>query len=267
MRAQYNSRIVGLSTRPALIKSQSYILTAWNPPRPTTSKSECLLRQQNINFVSPRDCCSQHCAQTFPRDKIKSLRERMYVGTSFRFQCHMKLDIHRQSRTLGDGQKVVILEGLDVCHNAWRHIMGVSEFTFYRYAKYASQNMVVQLHGNSDLQKPRAHTIQATTTLRCILEKSADNLPHRSHVLSSSEKVVTKVLPATWKWKDTVPELNKVNTSFRLKKVFELNVDKIRRRSFEEYEAKKPGDNFARCSSCDKYHSLRKLHQLGTQAA
>ena len=111
----------------------------------------------------------------------------------------MKLDVHRQSRTLGDGQKVVTLEGLDVCHNAWRHIMGVSESTFYRYAKYASQNMVAQLHGNSGLQKPRAHTVQATTTLRRILEKSADHMPHRSRVLSSGEKVVTKVLPATWK--------------------------------------------------------------------
>ena len=109
----------------------------------------------------------------------------------------MKLDIHRQSCTVGDGRKVVTLEGLDVCHNAWRHIMGVSESTFYHYAKYASQNMVAQLHGNSRLRKPRPHTIHAIATLRCILEKSADHMPHRSRVLSSGEKVVTKVLPAT----------------------------------------------------------------------
>ena len=133
---------------------------------------------------------------------------------------------------------------------------GVSESTFYRYARYASQNMVAQLYGNSGLQKPRTHTVQATPTLRCILEKSADHMLHRSRVLSSGEKVVTKVLPATWKWKDTIPKLNEVNTSFGLKNVSESNVNKIRRRSFEEYEAKKPGDNFARCSSCDKYHSL-----------
>ena len=107
--------------------------------------------------------------------------------------------------------------------------MGVSESTFYRYAKYASQNMVAQLHGNLGLQKPRAHIVQATATLRCVLEKSAYHVPHRSRVLSSGEKVVTKVLPATWKWKDTVPELNEVNTSFELKKVSESNVNKIRR--------------------------------------
>ena len=62
LRAQYNSRIAGVSTGPSLTKSQPYTSTARNPLRPTTTKSDCLLRQQNINFVSTRDCCSQHCA-------------------------------------------------------------------------------------------------------------------------------------------------------------------------------------------------------------
>ena len=151
LRAEYNSRIAGVSIGPSLIRTRPYSSTARNPPCPTTTKFECLLQQQNINFVSTKDCCSQHCAQIFPRDKIKSLRERMYIGTSFQFRCHMKLDVHQQSRTLGNGRKVVTLEGLDVCHIASRHIMGVSESTFYRYARYASQNMVAQLHGNSRL--------------------------------------------------------------------------------------------------------------------
>ena len=50
--------------------------------------------------------------------------------------------------------------------------------------------------------------------------------------------------------------MNEVNTSFGLKEVLLSNLSKIRRRSFEEYDAKRPGDNFAWCSSCDKYHSL-----------
>ena len=97
--------------------------------------------------------------------------------------------------------------------------MGVLESTFYRYAKYVSQNMVVQLHGNSGLRKPREYTIQATAIVRCILEKFADHIPHRSCVLSYDDKVVTKVLPATWKWKDTIRKLNEVKASFRLKEV------------------------------------------------
>ena len=145
--------------------------------------------------------------------------------------------------------------------------MAVPESTFYRYMKFASQDEVAQLHGNTGLRKPRSHTVQATATLRCILERSADHMPHRTRVLSTGDTVVAKVLPPTWRWKEAIPELNEVNSSFGLREVSLSNLSKIRRRSFEEYDAKRPGDNFARCSSCDKYHSIRKLHQPGTQAA
>ena len=126
--------------------------------------------------------------------------------------------------------------------------------------------MVAHLHGNSRLHKPRMHIIQTIATLKCILEISMDHMPHRSHVLSSGDKVVIEVLLAIWKWKDTIPELNNVNASFGLKEVSKSNVKKIRRRNFEKYDAKKLGDNSAWCSSCDKYHLLRKLHQTMTQA-
>ena len=148
--------------------------------------------------------CYQWCMQTFPKENIKILCERMYVGT-FQFRCHMKLDVHQQSHTQRDGEKVVTLKGLDVCHKAWKHIMGVPKSTFYHYAKYALQNMVTQLHGNSGLYKPRPHTIRATATFRCILEKSTHHMPHRSCVLSFGDKVVTKIFSAIWKWKDTSP--------------------------------------------------------------
>ena len=67
--------------------------------------------------------------------------------------------------------------------------------------------------------------------------------------------MVSKVLLATRKWKDTIPEVNEVNTSFGLKEVSLSNLSKIRQHSFEEYDAKRPRDNFARCSSCDNYLS------------
>ena len=44
LRAQYNSRIVGVSTGPALTRTRPYSSTARNPPCPTTTKSKCLLR-------------------------------------------------------------------------------------------------------------------------------------------------------------------------------------------------------------------------------
>ncbi len=145
--------------------------------------------------------------------------------------------------------------------------MGVPESTFYRYANYAAVGRAAQEHGNMGLRKPRDHTVQATATLRCILDKSADHMPHRSRVLTSGEKVIAKVLPSTWKWKDSIPELNEVNSSFGLKDVSPSTLSKIRKLNFQEYDAKKPGDNFARCAACDRYHSLRKATTPHSQGA
>ena len=137
LRAKYNSRIALLSTGHVTRKSRPYTSTSRNPPRPMSTKFASLLVHQDINFVATKDCCLHRCTQTFPREKIRTLREWIYIGTSFQFRCHMKLDVHQQSRTESDGRKVVTLEGLDVCHSTWRHIMEVSESTFYQYAKYA----------------------------------------------------------------------------------------------------------------------------------
>jgi hypothetical protein len=46
------------------------------------------------------------------------------------------------------------LEGEDVYLAAWRHIMGVPETTFYRYAGYAAKGQPAQKHGNCGLLKP-----------------------------------------------------------------------------------------------------------------
>ena len=123
--------------------------------------------------------------------------------------------------------------------------MDEPETTFYRYAGYAYRGQLVQKHGNSGLLKPRAHTVQAMATLRCILDRFVDHMPHRSRMLLSSEKVVSKVLPAMWKWKESMLELNTVNSAFGLKDVSISHLSKIRKMNFPEYDAKKPGDNFA----------------------
>ena len=106
--------------------------------------------------------------------------------------------------------------------------MAIPESTFYRYAKHAAENMVAQMHRNTGLRKPKPHSIQATATIQCILDKSIVHMPYRSRVMASGKKVVSKVLPATWKWKETIPEVNEVNTSFGLKEVPLSNLSKIR---------------------------------------
>ena len=266
LRDNYNRHQASL-TQPSSARSSRYTSTVRNPPRETSIKSQQLLTQDSINSVSSKVCCSKNCVQPFPRDKIRAFRERMYQGTSFQFRFHMKMDIHRQIHRDSQNRRVVTIEGIDVCVRAWMHIAGVPEATFYRYQTYAVQGRQAHPHGNSGIRKPRNHTVQATATLRCILEKSADHMPHRTRTLKSGEKVVSMILPATFQWKDTIPELNRVNAAFGLKDVSPSNLSKIRTSTFSEFDAKKPGDNFARCATCDKYHSLRRGSIAGSQQA
>jgi hypothetical protein len=90
-------------------------------------------------------------------------------------------------------------------------------------------------------------------------------MPHRSQTLASRKKVVLKVLPAMWKWKESIPEINTVNSAFVLKEFLILHLSKIRKLNFLEYDPKKPRDNFARCSICDRLHSLCRTSTLESQ--
>jgi hypothetical protein len=190
----------------------------------------------------------------------------MYLQTDFEFNNHLKLDVHRQIHADVEGRWVVTLEGEDVCLVAWRHIMGVPETTFYHYTGYATDGRSAQKHGNSGFLKPREHSVQTTATLRCILDRSANHMPHRTRTLPSGEKLVSKVLPATWKWKESILEINIVNSAFGLKDLSLANLSKIRKLNFSEYDSKKPGDNFAQCSTCDRLYFLWKVAISGSQA-
>ena len=108
------------------------------------------------------------------------------------------------------------------------------------------------------MHKPRKHTLQATAILKSLLEKAADHMPHRSHTTPSGEKVVAMVMPASFTWKQTIPEINRTNACFGLKEVSPSNVSKIKKLNFPQYSTKKPGDNFARCSTCDRLNTLKQ---------
>lgn len=76
------------------------------------------------------------------------------------------------------------------------------------------------------------------------------------------------ILPATWKWKEAILKpTTGVNAVFGLKEVPPSNLSKIRKVNFPHNDAKKPGDNFACSSNCDRYHSLRRGATVGSQQA
>ena len=90
------------------------------------------------------------------------------------------------------------------------------------------------------LHKPRSHTLEATATLGAILDRHADHMPHKTCVPLSREKIVAKVLPENFKWKDQIPLIDEHLTDCELPLLSTSNLSKIRRLSYPEYYAKKP---------------------------
>ena len=110
----------------------------------------------------------------------------------------MKTEVHRAVHRDARGRRMVTVEGISVCMRAWMHISGVPQATFYRYQGYARANREASEHGNTGLAKPRKHTQQATATLKCILEKEADHMPHCTRTTKFGEKVLSMILPASF---------------------------------------------------------------------
>jgi hypothetical protein len=110
----------------------------------------------------------------------------------------MKTEVHRQIHRDARGRRMVTVEEINVCLRAWMHIAGVAESTFYRYTKYMKDNREAKDHGNMGLLKPREHTEQATASLKCILDKEADHMPHRTRTLKAGDKIVSRILPASF---------------------------------------------------------------------
>ena len=65
-------------------------------------------------------------------------------------------------------------------------------------------------------------------------------------------------LPTTFQWKKQIKELNNVNATFGLKEVSTSSLSKIRASKFSKFEVKKPGDNFAWCTTCDTLQVFKR---------
>jgi hypothetical protein len=199
--------------------------------------------------------------------KIHTLKSQFLQEGKQYFKSHRLLDVHKQIHHDSDGNEMITLEGSDVCPVAFVTIMGVSRATYYRWKVNANSGMHADQYGNVGTTKPRVQTLQATATLHLMLEQSANHMPHKMRTLDTREKVVSKCLPSSWRWKDSLPELNIVNAQLGLNKVSTSGLSRIQNESFSEYSPKSRGDKFARCGQCDKLKKLRATCTRGSRAA
>ena len=209
-------------------RTHTYDNSTRNIPLSLSWNVEFLMTPQSINAVASNTCYSQSCVEHYPRAKITVLRSRMYDNTTMQFRNHIKLDVHKLFHRDGTGRNVVTLEGIDVCPFAWMKIMGVSSSTFYRNAKFAATGHAAQNHRNTGLRKPRSHKIVAIATLGAILDRHEDHMPHKTWVLPFGEKVVAKVLPSNFKWKDQIPLVDEHLADCGLLPLSASNLSKIR---------------------------------------
>ena len=128
--------------------------------------------------------------------------------------------------------------------------MIVPESTFYPYAKHTAQNMVAHMHAIQAFASQDHTQFKQLPLYNAFSTNQRITCPIGLEILAFGKKMSSKVLSAIWKWKETIPEVNEVNTLFGLKEVSLSNLSKVRQRSFEEYVAKRPRDNFSWCSTC-----------------
>ena len=178
-RDNFNRLQATLLKPPSATSTRPYTSSIRNPTHDTAAKTKFLLTEESINLVSSNVCCRKNCVQPFPRERIRAFRERMYRNSTFKHRAFMKTDVHRHIHEDARRRKMVTIEGINVCLHAWMLIAGIAESTFYRYLKYMKANQKARDHGNTGLLKPREHTQQATTSLKCILDREVDHMLHR----------------------------------------------------------------------------------------
>ena len=72
----------------------------------------------------------------------------MWQDNDVRLRTHVKLDVHRQFHNNSNGNRIVMLEGVNVCSTMWQLIMGVSRATFFHYVEAATSGDRTRHHGN-----------------------------------------------------------------------------------------------------------------------
>lgn len=179
-----------------------------NRPSKEKKTQEWRVSNEDISKIYLVECCHRHCTRAFPAETVRTLRYEMYLNNSEEKRLK-NLEVHRTKYCSTDGKDAVMLEFKEVCIKGWKLIHGVADRTFRRYQKQAESGERGRPHGNLGKSKPRSSTLQATETLRTILDGLADQMPYTC-TLPSGERVPQKVLPTGIQWTQFLPQINKV---------------------------------------------------------
>ena len=220
-------------------------------------KKERALTTEAIHEVSTKSCCKRNCVQSFPRSEIEAIRSKLNMNGGVYNRKSVLLKVHRQVHKDSNGKEWITLKGREVCPSALQTIRAISRATYYRYKEMAMLGKQVEDHGNLGSKKPRKHTMQATATLRVMIEDDADRMPNKTRTLNLRERVPAMVLQSAFPWKDQLPKINEANVAMNLKPISASNLSRIQKESFLGYAPKGRGDSFARCGTCDEYKQLR----------
>jgi len=105
-----------------------------------------------------------NCLQLFLPGEIEAIWSQLCVhGGTYNHQSCL-LVVHKQIHHDSNKREMIMLASHEVCLIVCT-IHGVHKSTFSRYKEQAKNDKQLENHGNLGLQKPRTHTIQATTTL------------------------------------------------------------------------------------------------------
>ena len=135
----------------------------------------------------------------------------MHVEGSVYHRKHRQLGVHKKIHKDADGRDMIMLEGMEVYPKAWTTILGVHRSSFYRYKADSLIGKRAEQDRKLGTKKPRTHILQATATLRTVLESTVDHMPHKSRTKEDGEKVVAMSLPSSFHWNSTLSEINAAN--------------------------------------------------------
>jgi hypothetical protein len=123
--------------------------------------------------------------------QIGSFAARRETGFSVLGQLH---DLPRKHK------KFITLANRDVCENAWYIIHGLSRSAFFLYKSPTRARSVSGCHGNLDVIRPRAHTIQVEANMMTIINDTADRMPNATREIGQKQVDNLKILPSACNW-------------------------------------------------------------------